>query len=230
MITAQNLAQAVPASWHALLAEEFGKPYWYALVDFLNTLQQTDKVIYPQQAHWFTALDATTPENVRVVILGQDPYHGPGQAHGLSFSVPAGVTVPPSLGNIYREIKRDLGFPIPLTGNLLQWAKQGVLLLNTVLTVEQRKAGSHRAQGWENFTDAIIQKLAQHYEHIVFMLWGSFAQGKIQFIDQQRHCILHSPHPSPLSAHRGFIGNGHFSAANHYLAQHGRGEIDWQIK
>ena len=230
MITAQSLAQTVPAAWQPLLAEEFAKPYWHKLANFLAQLQQTDKIIYPQQAHWFAALEATTPENVRVVILGQDPYHGPGQAHGLSFSVPEGVAIPPSLSNIYREIKRDLGLPVPLKGNLLQWAKQGVLLLNAVLTVERKRAGSHRAQGWENFTDAIIQKLASHYAHIVFMLWGSYAQGKIKFIEQDRHCVLQSPHPSPLSAHRGFIGNRHFSAANQYLEQHGRGTIDWQIK
>lgn len=230
MMNTNQLINAISPAWQTLLTQEFAKPYWANLATFLDQVQQNNTVVYPEQQLWFTALNITSPEQVRVVILGQDPYHGPGQAHGLSFSVPEGIAIPPSLHNIYKEIQRDLGLPMPRHGNLLQWAQQGVLLLNAVLTVEQKKAGSHQAQGWENFTDAVIQQLASQYEHIVFMLWGSFAQSKAKFIEQNRHCILQSPHPSPLSAYRGFIGNGHFRAANEYLARHGRGTIDWQIK
>lgn len=230
MNNAQYLTKKVPSAWHALIAQEFSLPYWAKLS---NTLQQNmaeERMIYPKEDDWFSALKVTSPEKVRVVILGQDPYHGPKQAHGLSFSVPNGVAIPPSLKNIYKEIQRDLGIPIPKSGELSSWAQQGVLLLNAILTVEAQKAGSHRAYGWEEFTDAIIHGLATQYEHIVFMLWGSFAQAKAKLIPKDRHCILQSPHPSPLSAYRGFIGNHHFSEANRYLAQTGRSTIDWQIQ
>lgn len=230
MISKKNLIDMIPASWQALMKEELQAPYWDKLAEFLTHAFDTGKMIYPPRDSWFAALEATSPENVRVVILGQDPYHGPGQAHGLSFSVPSGMAIPPSLGNIYKEIARDLSFAMPSHGSLWSWATQGVLLLNTVLTVEQQLAGSHRAQGWEKFTDAIIRQLAKTYPHIVFMLWGKDAQKKAILIQQDQHCILQSVHPSPLSAYRGFIGNGHFSAANRYLSQHHRGEIDWQIQ
>ena len=229
MLTEEILTHSIPLAWRALLGDELSQPYWHTLAQFLSQAQQAGKIIYPEQANWFAALEAMSPEQVRVVILGQDPYHGPNQAHGLSFSVKEGVKIPPSLNNIYKEIRRDLALPIPTTGTLSTWAQQGVLLLNTVLTVEQSMAGSHRGRGWEKFTDALIRQLAERYDHIVFMLWGSFAQDKIQFISADRHCILQSVHPSPLSAHRGFIGNGHFSAANAYLVQHGRDMINWKI-
>lgn len=230
MMNKKDLIEMIPLPWQTLLAEELSAPYWERLAEFLTHAQEEKKIIHPLQSNWFAALEATPPEAVRVVILGQDPYHGPNQAHGLSFSVPPNVRIPPSLLNIYKEISRDLGYAMPTHGCLWNWANQGVLLLNTVLTVEQQLAGAHRARGWENFTDALIQRLATNYSHIVFMLWGKDAQQKANLIRQHQHCLLQSVHPSPLSAHRGFIGNGHFSAANRYLEQHGRGTIDWQIK
>ncbi len=197
---------------------------------YLVAEKAAGKVIYPPGGNFFAAFNHTPFDKVKLVILGQDPYHGPGQAHGLSFSVPSGVRIPPSLRNIYQELNRDLGLPSPAHGNLEHWADQGVLLLNAVLTVEQAKAGAHQGKGWEQFTDAAITVLNEKREHLVFLLWGSYAQKKGSFIDRQRHLVLQSPHPSPLSAHRGFIGNGHFSKANEYLRQNGQTPIDWSLK
>lgn len=217
------------ASWKAVLADEFSKAYMLALKAFLLQRKQAGSVIYPPGARIFSALDHTPFDKVKVVILGQDPYHGPGQAHGLCFSVPPGVAIPPSLQNIYKEIYQDLGIRQPSHGCLLPWAEQGVLLLNSVLTVEAAQAGSHQGKGWEIFTDRIICELNQQRDHLVFLLWGSYAQKKGAIIDRHRHLVLESPHPSPLSAHRGFFGNRHFSHANLYLAEHGVGAIDWQL-
>lgn len=214
-------------SWRQRLAGEFEKPYMQSLRDFLAEQKQQGKVIYPKGSDIFAAFDSTPFDDVRVVILGQDPYHGPGQAHGLCFSVQQGVATPPSLANIYKEIHRDLGEPIPSHGNLQHWAEQGVLLLNATLTVEQAKAGSHQGKGWETFTDAAIASLNAERENLVFLLWGSYAQKKGAFIDRQRHLVLQAPHPSPLSAHRGFIGCGHFSEVNAWLHSHGMKPIQW---
>lgn len=219
----------LPESWQALLAQETEQPYWQALHTYLDTQTHAGKLIYPAHDQRFRALEAVAPAAVKVVILGQDPYHGAGQAHGLSFSVPHGVKPPPSLVNIFKEIARDLGHTPPQHGNLEAWAAQGVLLLNSVLSVEADQAGSHRKQGWERFTDALVQQLAQSRSGIVFMLWGAYAEAKASLIDTSRHCVLTSPHPSPLSAHRGFIGNGHFSAANRYLAAQGHAPINWAL-
>ncbi|WP_374353557.1 uracil-DNA glycosylase [Chitinimonas sp.] len=218
---------SLPDCWAALLADQLEQPYWHALQSYLQTREQEGAEILPPFAQRFAALAATAPEQVKVVILGQDPYHGPGQAHGLSFSVPAGVRPPPSLQNIFKEIARDLGYNPPQCGDLSGWAKQGVLLLNSVLTVEAGRAGSHRKRGWENLTDALVARLSADFSGIVFMLWGAYAEEKAPLIDAGRHLLLLSPHPSPLSAYRGFIGNGHFSAANRYLQQQGRQPIDW---
>lgn len=200
-----------------------------SLADFLHQEKRNHRVIYPPGAEIFNALRLTGFDRVKVVILGQDPYHGPNQAHGLCFSVQSGVPVPPSLVNIFKEINSDLGLQPPAHGCLLQWAQQGVLLLNAVLTVEKSKAGSHQGKGWESFTDAIIDALDRQREGIVFLLWGSYAQKKGRLIDRQRHCVLQSPHPSPLSAHRGFIGCRHFSRANDYLASNLQQPIDWKL-
>ena len=200
-----------------------------ALGEFLRAQKAAGKVIYPPGARIFAALDSTPFDRVKVVILGQDPYHGPGQAHGLCFSVPHGIPVPPSLANIYREIERDLGIAPPRHGCLDAWAGQGVLLLNAVLTVERGQAGSHQNKGWEYFTDACIEALDREREHLVFLLWGSYAQAKGRLIDGKRHRILKAPHPSPLSAHRGFLGCGHFSSTNQYLEETGQTPIDWQL-
>ncbi|HUH38876.1 MAG TPA: uracil-DNA glycosylase [Spongiibacteraceae bacterium] len=183
--------------------------------------------VYPAPEQWFSALDSTPVPRVKVVILGQDPYHGPGQAHGLCFSVRPGIAVPPSLANIYKELQRDLGLTPPQHGCLQSWADQGVLLLNAVLTVEQGRAGAHQNQGWERFTDAVIAHLNRERENLVFLLWGSYAQKKGRIIDRQRHLVLTAPHPSPLSAHRGFLGCGHFSQANVWLAERGVEPVDW---
>lgn len=215
--------------WKQALAAEFEADYMAQLRAFLRAEKQAGKVIYPPGDDIFHAFDRTPFDQVKVVILGQDPYHGPGQAHGLCFSVRKGVKVPPSLVNIYKEIHRDLDLPIPAHGNLEHWAAQGVLLLNATLTVEQGNAGAHQGKGWEQFTDAAIRKLNDEREGLVFMLWGSYAQKKGAFIDAQRHLVLKAPHPSPLSAHRGFIGCGHFSAANDYLQQHAQAPIDWRV-
>jgi uracil-DNA glycosylase len=199
------------------------------LAAFLRSEKSRGKTIYPPGALIFNAFRHAPFEAVKVVVLGQDPYHGPGQAHGLSFSVPDGVPPPPSLQNIYKELERDLGIPRPSTGNLTPWAEQGVLLLNAVLTVEQAKPGSHQNRGWEEFTDAAIASLAEDRDGLVFLLWGAYAQAKGRVIDNRRHCVLRAPHPSPLSAHRGFLGCGHFSAANRYLQGRGVKPINWRL-
>jgi uracil-DNA glycosylase len=216
-------------SWKARLGEAFATPSMQSLRAFLLAEKQAGKRIYPPGPQIFTALDATPFESVRVVILGQDPYHGAGQAHGLCFSVLPGIDVPPSLVNIYAEIERDLGISRPDHGFLLPWAQRGVLLLNAVLTVEAQRAGSHQGKGWETFTDAVVARLNQEREGLVFLLWGSYAQKKGQTIDPRRHKVLRAPHPSPLSAHRGFIGCGHFSATNHYLQQRRQPPVDWAL-
>lgn len=200
-----------------------------ALGDFLRAEKAAGKIIYPRGPNIFAALDSTPFDKVKVVILGQDPYHGPGQAHGLSFSVPPGVAIPPSLQNIFKEISRDLDLPRPQHGCLSSWADQGVLLLNAVLTVEHGMAGSHQGKGWEEFTDACIAALAEERENLAFLLWGSNAQAKGRLIDTRRHLVLKAPHPSPLSAHRGFLGCGHFSQTNRFLRQHGQSAIDWSL-
>ncbi|HTO19785.1 MAG TPA: uracil-DNA glycosylase [Pseudomonas sp.] len=215
--------------WKAALSEEFAQPYMRELGEFLRSEKANGKTIFPPGALIFNALDSTPLDRVKVVVLGQDPYHGPGQAHGLCFSVQPGVPAPPSLQNIFKELQRDLNLPIPSHGCLQSWAEQGVLLLNTSLTVEQGQAGSHANAGWQRFTDRIIQVVSEHCPHLVFMLWGAHAQGKQRLIDPTKHLILRSPHPSPLSAYRGFIGNGHFSRANRYLEQHGMTPIDWRL-
>lgn len=216
-------------SWKAALREEFAQQYMRELGDFLRREKAAGKVIYPPGPLIFNALDSTPLERVRVVILGQDPYHGPGQAHGLCFSVQPGVAPPPSLQNIYKELKRDLNLDIPRHGYLQHWADQGVLMLNTSLTVEQGQAGSHAKMGWQRLTDRIIEIVSAQRENVVFILWGAHAQSKAKLIDPTRHLLLKSVHPSPLSAHRGFIGNGHFSRANQFLRQHGLETIDWQL-
>jgi uracil-DNA glycosylase len=216
-------------SWRERLAPELASPTMAALRAFLVHEKAAGKAIYPPGPLIFNALDRTPFDAVKVVILGQDPYHGPGQAHGLCFSVARGVVVPPSLVNIYAEIQRDLGITPPRHGNLEAWADRGVLLLNSVLTVEAGQAASHQGRGWEAFTDRIVALLAAEREHLVFLLWGSHAQRKAGVVDPNRHLLLKAPHPSPLSAHRGFLGCGHFSACNRYLAEHGLGAIDWSL-
>lgn len=211
------------------MADQFQQPYMLALKQFLREQKDQRKIIYPHSDHWFHALEVTPLDQVKVVILGQDPYHQPGQAHGLCFSVRPGVKIPPSLMNIYKELVTDVGFQSVSHGYLESWAKQGVLLLNSVLTVEQANAGSHQGKGWELFTDAVIQQVNDHCEHVVFLLWGSYAQKKGAKIDQSKHLVLKAPHPSPLSAHRGFLGCRHFSQTNNYLAEHGREVIQWQL-
>ena len=216
-------------SWKAHLLPEFDQPYMDQLKTFLRGERDASKSIYPRGGEYFAALNACPFERVKVVILGQDPYHGPNQAHGLSFSVRPGVPVPPSLVNIFKEIKSDLGLEPPDHGHLQHWAEQGVLLLNATLTVEAGRAGSHQKKGWENFTDAVIRRLNDEREHVVFVLWGSSAQKKASFVDQRRHLVLKSVHPSPLSAHRGFFGCKHFSRINTYLTEHGQTPIDWSL-
>ena len=216
-------------SWRTPLQPQFDSSYMADLKAFLLTEKNAGKVIYPKGSEWFAALDATPLENVRVVILGQDPYHGEGQAHGLCFSVQHGVRPPPSLMNIYKEIKADLGLEPPKHGNLKAWAEQGVLLLNSVLTVEAGKAASHQGKGWEKFTDAIIQLVNDQPNPVVFILWGSYAQKKAAFVDQSKHLVLKSVHPSPLSAHNGFFGSKPFSQANAFLKSKARSEIDWRL-
>lgn len=220
------MSAALHPSWLQPLATEFEAPYMLALKAFLAQQKAAKKIIYPPGKLMFNALNTTPLEQVKVVILGQDPYHGPGQAHGLSFSVPEGIKPPPSLVNIFKEIKRDLGIE-NTQGDLSGWAKQGVLLLNSVLSVEQGQAASHQGQGWETFTDRIIALINERCEHVVFMLWGAYAQKKGRYIDSQKHLVLKAPHPSPLSAHRGFLGCGHFSACNTYLENRQKKPINW---
>ena len=216
----------IDESWRQVLQPEFDKPYFELLTNFVRHAYRTTQC-FPPAGQIFRAFDLCPFDRVRVVIIGQDPYHDVNQAHGLCFSVQDGVPVPPSLVNIYKELNRDLGKPIPLSGNLTHWAEQGVLLLNATLTVEAHRAGSHQGKGWEELTDAAIQALNNQRSNIVFMLWGSYAQRKGQFIDRRRHLVLTAVHPSPLSAYRGFIGCGHFSQANTYLLQHGQAPINW---
>jgi len=216
-------------SWLDHLGEEFDKDYMRSLRAFLKQQKQMGKEIYPPGDLIFNALNTNPFDKVRVVILGQDPYHGPGQAHGLCFSVLPGVATPPSLGNIYKEIQADLGINPPGHGCLLPWAEQGVLLLNAVLTVEKFKAASHQGKGWEQFTDRVVAVLNEKRENLVFLLWGSYAQKKGQIIDRKRHQVLQSTHPSPLSAHRGFLGCRHFSQTNEYLTKTGQQPIDWAL-
>lgn len=214
-------------SWMDQIGTEFDQPYMQSLKQFLQQEKESGAVVYPRGNEIFNALNTTAFDKVRVVIIGQDPYHGEGQAHGLSFSVRKGIQIPPSLLNIYKEIAAEYGTPVPRHGDLTKWAEQGVLLLNATLTVRAANAGSHQNKGWEPFTDSIIRALNDRHDHLVFMLWGSYAQKKGAFIDRKRHLVLQSPHPSPLSAHRGFLGNGHFKKANDYLTEKGREPIDW---
>jgi len=216
-------------SWKARVGDYLARPEMQRLSEFLRAELRAGKVIYPPPKRIFAALDATPFERVKVVVLGQDPYHGPGQAHGLCFSVLPGVMVPPSLENIFAEIERDLAIARPDHGCLLPWARQGVLLLNAVLTVERGLAGSHQGKGWEGFTDAVVDHLNRERGSLVFLLWGSYAQAKGRLIDTTRHLVLKAPHPSPLSAHRGFLGCGHFSKTNNWLREHGLGPIDWRL-
>lgn len=227
--TAQRSPIKLEPSWLAVLGSEFEQPYMTQLKAFLQAEKRSGKVIYPAGENWFNALNATPFERVKVVILGQDPYHGPGQAHGLCFSVQPGVPAPPSLVNMFKELQDDLGVPVSRHGCLQHWAEQGVLLLNAVLTVERGQANSHQGRGWEQFTDACIAHLNRDREGLVFMLWGSYAQRKGQLIDRRRHLVLEAPHPSPLSAHRGFFGCRHFSQANRYLEGRGEQPIDWAL-
>ena len=216
-------------SWKAALSPEFESPYMATLKAFLQAEKQAGKQIFPRGAEYFRALDLTPLEAVKVVILGQDPYHGEGQAHGLSFSVRPGVRIPPSLVNIYKEMESDLGIAPARHGFLEHWARQGVLLLNSVLTVERASAASHQGKGWERFTDAVIRAVNGLPHPVVFILWGSYAQKKAAFVDRERHLVLRSAHPSPLSAHNGFFGTRPFSKANEFLAAHGQTPIDWRL-
>ncbi len=216
----------IEESWKEQLKEEFAKPYFKNLVDFVRE-EYASKRVFPKGSQIFNAFDKTSFDDVKVVILGQDPYHGERQANGLSFSVNDGVSLPPSLRNIYKELQDDLGIAPKASGNLEHWAKQGVLLLNATLTVIAHKAGSHQNKGWEIFTDAVIHKLAQEKENIVFILWGSYAQKKGAFVDSQKHFVIKSPHPSPLSPLKGFFGSKPFSKTNNYLIQKGKEAIHW---
>lgn len=230
----QTVAQSASSirleeSWKQHLLPEFSKPYMRELREFVAKQIKQRKIIYPAPKEFFTAFDLTPFEKVKVVILGQDPYHGPNQAHGLCFSVQPGVAPPPSLVNIYKELLSDLGIRPAQHGYLKHWAEQGVLLLNATLSVEAGKAGSHQNKGWEAFTDQAIAALNQERSNLVFVLWGSYAQRKGQFIDRKKHLVLESPHPSPLSAHRGFFGSKPFSKINNYLAQNGQAPIEWQL-
>lgn len=221
----QNIV--IESEWKKVLSEYFSTQKWNLLAEFVRN-EYLAKTIYPHAKNIFHAFSLTPFSNVQVVILGQDPYHGPGQAHGLAFSVPDGVSPPPSLKNIYKEIEADMGIKKDFTnGNLEHWATQGVFLLNTILSVESGKPASHRNIGWEDFTDYVIQKISDEHNYVVFMLWGSYARGKKDLIDTQKHLVLESPHPSPFSAHSGFFGSKHFSQCNAYLKKHGKKEILW---
>ena len=216
----------IEAGWKSRLSGEFSQPYFLELTNFVRQ-EYTNRQIFPPARLIFHAFDQSPFDQTKVVILGQDPYHGPGQAHGLCFSVPDGIELPPSLQNIFREISQDLGLPSPANGNLDRWASQGVLLLNSTLTVQANRAGSHQNNGWERFTDQVIKLLATEKERLVFILWGSSAQKKGEFIDRNRHLVLTSPHPSPLSSYRGFFGNKHFSKTNAYLELNDIKPIAW---
>lgn len=221
-------ASLLPKDWQDLLKDEFDQAYMESLQSFLMAEQDQGKTIYPPADQIFTALNLTPVNNVKVVILGQDPYHGPSQAHGLSFSVPAAISkLPPSLKNIYKELYADLGIPVSTSGDLTRWARQGVLLLNAMLTVEAKNAGSHQKRGWEEFTNRIIQLLSERCDGLVFVLWGAYAQKKSALIDDGKHLVLKGIHPSPLSAHRGFFGSRPFSLINQYLSNNSKGGIDW---
>ena len=219
----------VEESWKLVLKEEFNKPYFIQLVNHIKTEKEQGKLIYPKGSNIFNAFNKTTLEKIKVVILGQDPYHGPNQAHGLSFSVQKGIPFPPSLQNIFKELQRDTGTPYPSHGDLSSWAQQGVFLLNASLTVRAAEPMSHSQIGWAIFTDAVIRTISKDCPKVVFMLWGKFAQEKQTLIDSSKHLILKAPHPSPLSAHQGFVGCGHFSACNHFLAKNGIDPINWHI-
>lgn len=224
-----QISPKIEDSWKEALTREFQKPYFVDLKQFL--LQEKNRYkIYPPGAQIFSAFDHTPFHRVKVVILGQDPYHGPGQAHGLCFSVPDGIPPPPSLINIFKEIKADLGIPLPGHGNLTSWADQGVLLLNATLTVRAHQAGSHQKKGWETFTDKVIELLSQQRSHLVFLLWGNYAQQKSALINPEKHLILKAVHPSPLSASRGFFGCAHFSKTNEYLSKNTITPIDWDLR
>lgn len=216
----------IAPDWKALLEEEFSKPYFEELTRFVKEEYATRR-IYPRGGNIFRAFDKCPLDKLKVVIIGQDPYHGPGQAHGLCFSVDEGVPHPPSLQNIFKEVASDIGTPIPSSGNLDRWAEQGVLLLNSVLTVREHEAASHAGKGWEQFTDAVVRKIAQEKQGVVYLLWGSYAQRKGAMVDPQTNCILKAVHPSPLSAYRGFLGCKHFSQANDYLISTGQTPINW---
>ena len=216
----------IETSWKSLLTDEFAKPYFENLTEFVHEEYRTQK-IYPPAKLIFNAFDQCPFDQLKVVILGQDPYHGPEQAHGLCFSVNDGIVFPPSLRNIFKELQNDVGKPIPSTGNLTSWAQQGVLLLNATLTVRAHQAGSHQKKGWEEFTDAVIHKINEEKERVVFILWGSYAIRKGEFIDQGKHLVLTSVHPSPLSASRGYFGNHHFSKTNEFLKEHDLEPINW---
>ncbi len=216
----------IEESWKPVLAEEFGKSYFSELTSFVRN-EYKSQTIYPPAKLIFNAFDQCPFDQLKVVILGHDPYHGPGQAHGLCFSVNDGIDLPPSLRNIFKELKNDLGKEIPQSGNLIDWAKQGVLLLNATLTVRANQAGSHQNKGWEQFTDAVINKINEQKQHVVFILWGNYAISKAKFIDQNKHLVLNSVHPSPLSASRGFFGNHHFSKANDFMVKNELQPVQW---
>jgi uracil-DNA glycosylase len=220
--------QILKNDWAPILQDEFSKPYYLQLREFLK-YEYSNFIVYPDMYDIFNALHYTSFSDVKVVILGQDPYHGPNQAHGLSFSVKPGVPHPPSLRNIFQELQNDLGYPIPKSGSLVPWTRQGVLLLNTVLTVRAGQAHSHKGKGWEIFTDRVIESLNEKPDPVVYILWGSAAQSKQKLIDTTKHYIVKSPHPSPLSAHRGFFGSKPFSKTNAYLRMIGKTEIDWAL-
>ena len=229
MYVVKNTGIKLHPSWLEAIGSEFDKSYMTQLKQFLAEEKAKGKVIYPAGSNWFSAFNDTPFDQVKVVILGQDPYHGPHQAHGLCFSVRPGVAIPPSLRNMYQELQSDLGIPLPEHGCLTHWAEQGVLLLNATLTVEQANAGAHQGKGWEQFTDRAVQALNEQREGLVFLLWGSYAQKKGAFIDTAKHLVLKAPHPSPLSAYRGFFGCKHFSQVNQYLKQRGLAPIDWRL-
>ena len=220
----------IEPGWKAVLQKEFSKSYFQQAVTFIKVEKSQGKIIYPPGGLIFNAFDKTPFDKVKVVILGQDPYHGIGQAHGLSFSVPDGVNPPPSLINIFKELHTDIGMPIPKTGNLTRWATQGVLLLNAVLTVRANEPASHARIGWTDFTNAVISTISDQLEGVVFLLWGKYAQEKQPLIDETKHHVLKAAHPSPLSAHNGFFGCKHFSKTNDYLAREGKEAIDWHLE